>query len=46
MSIFNLNRDVATSSAVAEEDMIPLKTYLKKFGAYDTPSYENDSISR
>lgn len=39
MSIFNLNRDVATSSAVAEEDMIPLKTYLKKFGAYDTPSY-------
>lgn len=21
------------------EDMIPLKTYLKKFGAYDTPSY-------
>lgn len=39
MSIFNLNKDVARSSAVAEEDMIPLKTYLKKFGAYDTPSY-------
>lgn len=39
MSIFNLNKDVATFSAVAEEDMIPLKTYLKKFGAYDTPSY-------
>lgn len=38
-NIFNLNKDVVTSSAVAEEDMIPLKTYLKKFGAYDTPSY-------
>ncbi len=38
-NIFNLNKDVATSSAVAEEDMIPLKTYLKKFGAYDAPSY-------
>lgn len=43
MSFFNnalsLNKDVAASSVVAEEDMMPLKSYLKKFGAYKTPSY-------
>lgn len=37
--VFSLSKNVATSSAVAEEDMLPLKTYLKKFGAYDVPSY-------
>ena len=39
MSQFKLNKDVASSSAVAIEDMLPLKSYLKKFGAYDVPSY-------
>ncbi len=39
MSQFKLNKDVASSSAVAMEDMLPLKSYLKKFGAYDVSSY-------
>ena len=39
MPQLKLNKDVATYSAVAIEDMLPLKTYLKKFGAYDVPSY-------
>ena len=30
MSQFKLNKDVASSSAVAMEDMLPLKSYLKK----------------
>lgn len=37
--VFKLTNDVSSSSTVAENDMLPLKTCLKKFGAYDIPSY-------
>ena len=40
MSQFKLNKDVASSSAVAMEDMLPLKSYLKNLAHMMYPHME------